>query len=53
MELRSALQQLVFKDGEPRWERLEELLDMAASTSDYDVIATADQLLSYVIADDN
>lgn len=26
---------------------------MAASTSDYDVIATADQLLSYVIAEDN
>ena len=52
-ELRSALQHLVFKDGEPRWERLEELLDMAASTSDYDVIATADQLLSYVIAEDN
>jgi hypothetical protein len=43
----------VFKDGEPRWERLEELLDTAAATSDYDVLATADQLLSYVTAEDN
>lgn len=49
-ELRSALLQLLFREGEPRWERLEELLDVASETTDYDVVATADQLVSYLMA---
>ena len=50
-ELQSALEQLLFKDGEPRWERLRSLLQEAATTSDYDVAAAVDQLLAYLVSD--
>lgn len=47
-ELQSALQQLLFKDGNLRWDRLEELLEEASVTSDYDVTMAADQLIEYL-----
>lgn len=34
-----------------RWERLEELLEVAGATSDYDVTLAMDQLLDYVLSD--
>jgi len=50
-ELQSALQQLLFKDGEPRWDRLQDLLEKAASTNDYDASLATDQLLAYLMSD--
>jgi aarF domain-containing kinase len=50
-ELQAALEQLLFKDGQPRWERLRSLLKEAATTSDYDVAAALDQLLAYLVSD--
>lgn len=52
-ELQAALQQLLFLDGQPRWERLQELLDTASSSSDFDVIATAEQLIAYLLTESN
>ena len=50
-ELQSALEQLLFKDGEPRWERLQSLLEEAGTTTDYDVTAAVDQLVDYLVSD--
>lgn len=50
-ELQSALQQLLFKDGKPRWERLEDLLEVASETSDYDSEMAIEQLLLYLVSD--
>ena len=43
--------QLLFKDGQPRWERLQSLLEEAGTTSDYDITLAADQLLAYLVSD--
>jgi aarF domain-containing kinase len=51
VELQLALQQLLFKDGEPRWDRLQELLEKAATTNDYDASSAIDQLLTYLFSD--
>ena len=45
------MEQLLFKDGEPRWERLQSLLEEAGTTSDYDVTAAVDQLVDYLVSD--
>eukprot|EP01038_Epipyxis_sp_PR26KG_P009323 gene9323-12561_t len=50
-ELQSALQKLVFKDGNLRWERLEELLEKASDTNDYDITQVVDQMIAYLISD--
>lgn len=34
-----------------RWERLEQLLTEATSSSDYDVTLAIDQLLDYILSD--
>jgi len=34
-----------------RWDRLEELLQVAATSEDYDVALAIDQLLDYVLSD--
>lgn len=47
-ELQSALQQLVIKDGKLRWDRLEELMEEASYTSDYDITMAADQMIEYL-----
>ena len=47
-ELQSALRQLIFKDNEPRWERLQELFEKASGTSDFDSSAAIDKLLAYL-----
>lgn len=50
-ELQSALKQLILKEGKPNWDRLEQLLEVASSSSDYDVILAIDQLLDYALSD--
>lgn len=50
-ELQAALHKLIFKAGRPRWERLEQLLEVAGSTSDYDVTLAMDQLLDYILSE--
>jgi hypothetical protein len=47
-ELQEALRQLLFKDNEPRWERLQELLEKAGDTNDYDSSLAVDQLITYL-----
>lgn len=42
---------MLFKDGQPRWERLQSLLEEAGTTSDYDVTLAVDQLLAYLVSD--
>lgn len=49
-ELQSALQQLLFKDGKPRWERFEELLEEAQSTRDYDVTLAINQMVDFLLS---
>jgi predicted unusual protein kinase regulating ubiquinone biosynthesis (AarF/ABC1/UbiB family) len=63
-ELQSALQQLLFKDvplsgeksgiayrKELRWDRLQELMEEASSTTDYDASLAADLMLTYLTSD--
>ncbi|CAM9145939.1 unnamed protein product [Ascophyllum nodosum] len=50
-ELQDALQQLLFKDGKPRWERFEELLEEAQSTRDYDVTLAINQMADFLLSD--
>ena len=52
-ELQAALQQLLFeKDGEePRWDRLEELLERAGDVSDYSTDEAIDRLVAYLASD--
>jgi len=49
-ELQSALQQLLFKEGRARWDRLEQLLDQANDTKDYDATVAVDKLISYLLS---
>jgi len=50
-ELREALRRLVFTaDGRIRWERLESLLDEAKESSGFDVLATMEKLVDYIIS---
>lgn len=49
-ELQSALQQLLFKEGKPRWERLEQLLSQASATRDYDATEAVQKLLDYIVS---
>ena len=52
VELQEALRKLLFNDnGKPRWDRLEELLEQASSTSDYDFSAALDQGLTFLISE--
>ena len=50
-ELQAALLQLLFKNGQPRWERLQELLEVASQEDDYDAAAAAEQMVSYLVSD--
>eukprot|EP00640_Fibrocapsa_japonica_P000829 CAMPEP_0113934326 /NCGR_PEP_ID=MMETSP1339-20121228/1653_1 /TAXON_ID=94617 /ORGANISM="Fibrocapsa japonica" /LENGTH=726 /DNA_ID=CAMNT_0000936077 /DNA_START=52 /DNA_END=2232 /DNA_ORIENTATION=+ /assembly_acc=CAM_ASM_000762 len=50
-ELQSALQTLLFKDGEARWERMEELLVEAQDTRDYDVTLAINQMVDYLLSE--
>ncbi|MFZ4641375.1 MAG: ABC1 kinase family protein [Nodosilinea sp.] len=50
-QLRSSLQDLLFKDGSFRWNRLENLLRNARDNSDYDLDQVLDQTLEFVFSD--
>lgn len=49
-ELQSALEQLLFKQGRARWERLEQLLAQASDTRDYEATEAVDKLLTYLLS---
>ncbi len=50
-QLRSSLRDLLFKDGNFRWNRLENLLRNALSNSDYDLSQAVDQSLDYLFSE--
>jgi predicted unusual protein kinase regulating ubiquinone biosynthesis (AarF/ABC1/UbiB family) len=50
-QLRSSLQDLLFKDGSFRWNRLENLLRNARDNSEYDLDLVLDQTLEFVFSD--
>lgn len=50
-ELRASLRDLLFKDGSFRWNRLENLLRNARSSSDYDLSQVVDQTLDYLFSE--
>lgn len=50
-ELRSSLYDLLFKDGEFRWNRLENLLRNASDSDDYDMEKVIDQTVDYLFSE--
>ncbi len=50
-ELRASLQDLLFKDGSFRWNRLENLLRNARDSDDYDMDRLIDQTLEFLFSD--
>jgi predicted unusual protein kinase regulating ubiquinone biosynthesis (AarF/ABC1/UbiB family) len=50
-ELRSSLQDLLFKDGSFRWNRLENLLRNARGNDDYDLDQVLDQTLEFLFSE--
>eukprot|EP00639_Heterosigma_akashiwo_P007598 CAMPEP_0194563432 /NCGR_PEP_ID=MMETSP0292-20121207/3497_1 /TAXON_ID=39354 /ORGANISM="Heterosigma akashiwo, Strain CCMP2393" /LENGTH=653 /DNA_ID=CAMNT_0039412375 /DNA_START=160 /DNA_END=2117 /DNA_ORIENTATION=- len=51
-QLQTAFRQLVFQDGVPRWDRLEELLQEATEITDYDASLALNQGIDYLLSDD-
>ncbi|MDA0266547.1 MAG: AarF/ABC1/UbiB kinase family protein, partial [Cyanobacteria bacterium] len=50
-ELRASLQDLLFKDGEFRWNRLENLLLNARNSDDYDLSRVVDQTVDFLFSE--
>ncbi|MGB3512518.1 MAG: AarF/ABC1/UbiB kinase family protein [Microcoleaceae cyanobacterium] len=50
-ELRTSLKDLLFKDGEFRWNRLENLLRNASNSDDYDISKVLDQALDFLLSE--
>lgn len=50
-QLRASLQDLLFKDGQFRWNRLENLLNNARSSSDYDINLVFDQTVEFLFSE--
>ncbi len=50
-ELRASLQDLLFKDGYFRWNRLENLLNNARSNEDYDLNLVLNQAIDFLLSD--
>ncbi|MEM8613020.1 MAG: AarF/ABC1/UbiB kinase family protein [Cyanobacteria bacterium P01_H01_bin.105] len=50
-ELRQSLQELLFKDGDFRWNRLENLLRNARSSQDYDLEKVLQQTIDYIFSE--
>ena len=50
-ELRSSLQELLFKEGRFRWNRLENLLRNAQGSADYDLDLVMDQTLDFLFSE--
>ena len=49
--LRKSLQDVLFRDGEFRWNRLENLLRNASSSEDYDLEAATDRALDFLLSE--
>lgn len=50
-QLRNSLQELLFKDGSFRWNRLENLLANASDSQDYDLSQVLDQTIDFLFSD--
>lgn len=50
-QLRASLQDLLFKDGRFRWNRLENLLRNARDSSDYDINQVLDQTIDFLFSE--
>ncbi|MBW4467060.1 MAG: AarF/ABC1/UbiB kinase family protein [Pegethrix bostrychoides GSE-TBD4-15B] len=50
-QLRASLQDLLFKDGQFRWNRLENLLTNARSSADYDINLVLDQTIEFLFSE--
>ncbi len=50
-QLRTSLQELLFKDGSFRWNRLENLLANASDSQDYDLSQVLDQTIDFLFSD--
>ena len=50
-ELRTSLKDLLFKDGDFRWNRLENLLRNASNSDDYDISKVLDQALEFLLSE--
>jgi predicted unusual protein kinase regulating ubiquinone biosynthesis (AarF/ABC1/UbiB family) len=50
-DLRNSLKELLFKDGIFRWNRLENLLNNARSSDEYDLNQVIDQSLEFILSD--
>jgi len=50
-QLRTSLQELLFRDGSFRWNRLENLLKNAGNSNDYDLDQVLDQTLEFLFSD--
>jgi predicted unusual protein kinase regulating ubiquinone biosynthesis (AarF/ABC1/UbiB family) len=50
-DLRNSLKELLFKDGSFRWNRLENLLNNARNSDDYDLDRIIDQTLDYLLSE--
>lgn len=50
-ELRTSLQDLLFKDGSFRWNRLENLLNNAQESQDYDINQVLEQTVEFLFSD--
>jgi predicted unusual protein kinase regulating ubiquinone biosynthesis (AarF/ABC1/UbiB family) len=50
-DLRNSLKELLFKDGSFRWNRLENLLNNARSSDEYDLNQVIDQTLDFILSD--
>ncbi|MGA1409968.1 MAG: ABC1 kinase family protein [Prochlorotrichaceae cyanobacterium] len=51
LELRTSLRELLFKDGDFRWNRLENLLRNARQSDDYDIDRVLDQTLDFLFSE--
>ncbi|MDT9339245.1 AarF/ABC1/UbiB kinase family protein [Trichodesmium erythraeum 21-75] len=50
-ELRNSLKDLLFKDGNFRWNRLENLLKNASNSDDYEISKVLDQALDFLLSE--
>ncbi|MEO1637129.1 MAG: AarF/ABC1/UbiB kinase family protein, partial [Cyanobacteria bacterium J06631_9] len=50
-QLRTSLQELLFRDGSFRWNRLENLLKNASNSNDYDLDTVLDQALEFLFSE--
>jgi predicted unusual protein kinase regulating ubiquinone biosynthesis (AarF/ABC1/UbiB family) len=51
VQLRSSLQELLFKDGSFRWNRLENLLRNAQDSQDYDINQAVEQTVDFLLSE--